>query len=197
MTRSTNHWMRDFVRSRGTYWGIAVMSFCEALFLPVPLEAVLIPYMIANRDKVWRIALAVTVACLLGGLVGYAIGYHGFQVIGRPLVESLEFTGALESFQSTFARHGFWAILSVAVSPVPFQVAMLGAGIARYSLWKFLLATAIARALRYFGLAWLVCRWGRQAADSWERHKIVVTVAALLIVAGCWAIATFALGGKP
>ena len=79
--------MQDFVYSRGAYWGIGAMSFCEALFLSVPLEAVLIPFMIANRDKVWRIVAVVTSACLLGGLDGYAIGYFGFQTVESPLVE--------------------------------------------------------------------------------------------------------------
>jgi membrane protein YqaA with SNARE-associated domain len=63
----------------------------------------------------------------------------------------------------------------VAVSPVPFQVAMLGAGFAKYSVWKFVLATAIARGIRYFGPGLLVCLWGRQATDFWEQHKMVAS----------------------
>lgn len=177
-------WKRRIEQSRHGFWMIGVASFLESIIVPIPLEVVLIPYMLARRDRIWWIATITTGACLLGALVGYGVGYFVFETAGRWLVETFGWSGALERFRSMFQQHGFLAVLGIGVLPIPFQVAMLAAGAAKYPLYLFVLAAGIARGIRYFGLALLVVAFGARAERLWDEHATAVGVAALLVCAG-------------
>lgn len=87
-----------------------------------------------------------------------------------------------------FAEHGFLAILAIGVIPIPFQIAMLVAGAAKYPLLLFVLAAIIARSIRYFGLALLVVLFGDRALALWRRHSrttaLVAVGAVVLLVIG-------------
>ena len=101
--------------------------------MPMPIERVLVPFMVANRDRLWRTATAVTVGCLLASLPGYALGLWFFDTLGRQLVDGLAWSDALAQFRTLFASHGFWAIVAVGVLPIPFQIAVLAAGLAHWA----------------------------------------------------------------
>lgn len=180
--RRVKHWLDRLARSRHDLTLIATISFMEAIIVPIPLELVLIPYMLKERQRVWAIAAAALAGCLVAALVGYFVGLALFESVGRWLLEVLQYTEQYQTFQDRFEQNGFWAIILVGVVPIPFQVAMLVAGSAGYSLPLFMLASAIARGIRYFGLALLVELVGDQALALWNRHSRLVG-GALLIVA--------------
>ena len=169
-------------------------SFLETTVVPIPIEVILIPYMAAERDRVWRIATLTLLGCLLGAFLGYAIGYFLFETIGLPIIGWAGWSEELETFRNLFDRHGFWAILAVGVLPIPFQVAMLAAGAASYPIAWFALAAVLARGVRYYGLAWLVKRFGPAALRRWRENKITATLAAAILLAVLWAAANW-LGG--
>jgi membrane protein DedA with SNARE-associated domain len=89
-----------------------------------------------------------------------------------------------------FRDHGFWAIVGIGVAPIPFQIAMLVAGASHYSIALFLLAAAIARGIRYYGLAALVRNFGDRAESLWQEHAgwVLAGVGALcaLLVGASW-----------
>jgi membrane protein YqaA with SNARE-associated domain len=163
-------------------------SFAETIIVPIPIELVLIPFMITNRHRLWRTAAVVTAGCLLASMVGYGIGYLFFDSAGRAVIEHFGWSAELDHFRSLFDQYGFWAIIAVGVIPIPFQIAMLAAGAAGYSIILFIVAATIARGIRYFGLALLVCLYGRHAEDYWKRHRarasVVATAAVLSLFAG-------------
>lgn len=167
---STPAWAQRWLHSRRALWGITALSALEATVLPVPLEVLLVPFMVANRRRLWRIATLVLLGCLLGAMVGYAVGYLAWNGLGRPLVELFGYEAAWERFVILFDAHGFWAIVAVGITPIPFQVAMLAAGAAHYPVLLFLLAAAFARGIRYYGLALVVTWIGPQAALLWRRN---------------------------
>ncbi|QCF24628.1 YqaA family protein [Hydrocarboniclastica marina] len=180
--RRVKHWLDRLARSRHDLTLIATISFMEAIIVPIPLELVLIPYMLKDRQRAWAIAAAALAGCLVAALIGYFVGLALFESVGRWLLEVLQYTEQYQTFQDRFEQNGFWAIILVGVVPIPFQVAMLVAGSAGYSLPLFMLASAIARGIRYFGLALLVELVGDQALALWNRHSRLVG-GALLIVA--------------
>lgn len=180
-------WLDRLAASRHDLTLIGALSFMEALIIPIPLELVLIPYMIKEHARAWPIATAALVGCLVGALVGYGIGLTLFETVGRWLLEALNYTEQFGVFQQRFQQDGFWAIVMVGVVPIPFQVAMLVAGAASYPILLFLLASAIARGIRYYGLALLVALVGDRAKAVWEKHSkpvgAVLLVLALLVIA--------------
>lgn len=175
-------WRRRLAESR---WPMAAMfwaSFAETIIVPIPIEVVLIPFMMARRHQVWRIAAVVTFGCLLASIVGYGVGYFFFWSAGQWLIDALGAGQDFQRFQEMFAEHGFFAIIAIGVIPIPFQVAMLAAGAAKYPILLFVVAATLARGIRYFGLALLVLLVGERALAFWNRHSRTTAIIALAVV---------------
>ncbi len=175
-------WLANLSESDNGLLLIGVASFLETIIVPIPIELVLIPYMLTNRDKIWRIAAVTTVGCLIGAIVGYGIGFFLFDTVGHWLIQTLDYQQAYKRFRHEFEAHGFWAILIIGIAPIPFQVAMITAGVAGYPLLLFLIASGIARGIRYFGLALLVVIFGARALTLWKSHSTVVGIGILLVI---------------
>lgn len=187
--RQAGPWLVRLQQSRHALWLLGTMSFLETIIVPIPIEIVLVPFMAANRTRVWTIATVTMTGCLLASLAGYGLGYFAYESAGRWLIETLQAGDAYDRYLAFFHRHGFLAIVVVGILPIPFQVAMIGAGLSGYPVTLFIVAAVIARGARYYGLAWLVLRFGTRVHALWQRHAVVVTVGAVLTL-----VALIALG---
>ena len=135
--------------------------------------------MLAKPGRIWRIAAATTADCVPGALVGYGVGIVLFDSVSRWLIATFGWVGAYDMFQARFAAHGFWAIVTIGLTPISFQIGMLAAGAAEYSVLLFIAAAAVARGLRYFGLGLLVRLFGAKALALWQRHSMATGIAVL------------------
>lgn len=178
----------DRLTSRHMLWGVGVASVLESTVVPIPLEIILIPIMQTNRKRIWRLALAALLGCIIGASIGYGIGFFLYESIGSQLVNLLGNQQEFENIQQAMHQQGFWFVLSVGVTPVPFQLAMIAAGLTSYSIPFFLLATAIARGVRYFGLALLVYHFGNRAERIYREHKTMAIIIITVVVIGIWIV---------
>lgn len=181
-SRLATRWLARIRRSKHVLWLLGVFSFLETIILPVPMELVLVPLMAVDKRRIWALATATTLGCLLASLVGYGVGMVLYQSVGTWFIEAMGMQQGYEAFQSLFERHGFVAILALGILPVPFQIAMITAGLSGYPVLLFALAALIARGLRYYGLGWLVYRFGDDAQAMWQRHAILVSLLAAVVV---------------
>jgi membrane protein YqaA with SNARE-associated domain len=177
------------------------LSFLEAIVLPIPLEAVLVPYMLLRRDLIWRIAGLALGGFLAASLVGYLIGDLAFATLGLPLIEAAGWQAAFADAKALFDRHGFWALVLIGLLPIPTQVAMLAGGAFGFPAALFVLAMGLSRGIRYFGLALLVLWLGPRAEailarlDAMpRRRRWLIRVAACAAALGL-AIAVIRLAG--
>lgn len=177
-------WFYRISRSRHMLWFLGLVSFLETIIVPIPIEVVLIPLMATNRSRIWTLATVATAGCLLASLVGYGVGMVLFQSVGTWFIETMGMQQSYEAFQAFFNQYGFVAILALGIVPVPFQIAMITAGLSGYPIYLFVLAALIARGIRYYGLAWLVYRFGERARDLWQQHAVLTSLAAAAIVIG-------------
>ena len=183
---------RRWIHSKHMVPATAVVSLLESTVLPIPLEVLLVPLMQARRDKLWLLAGAALLGCVLGAAGGYWIGAVLMDTVGAQVVGWMDQEEAMEDLKAGFNENGFLYVLWISLSPVPFQVAMLAAGAAGYSLWKFLLAAFISRAIRYFGLALVVWWLGDRAEAFIRRHRWPVAIATLVAAAAAvaWKLST-------
>lgn len=181
-------WLSRLNRSGHALWLLSGVSFLETIIVPVPIELVLVPFMVANRDRLWRSALVVTAGCLAASLVGYGAGYWLFESLGQWAIETFDWSSGYERFEELFGRYGFWAIVLLGIVPVPFQAAMLAAGAASYPVLLFVLAATIARGIRYFGLAALVRVFGERAEIIWRDHPVLGMLAMLGALAAIFGL---------
>lgn len=183
-TERAKRWFDRLKESKHMLWLLGVLSFLETIILPVPIEVVLIPLMALNRERLWLMATVTTVGCLLAALVGYGVGMALYQSVGTWFIDTMEMQTAYESFQQLFDQYGFAAILALGILPIPFQIAMITAGLSGYPIGLFVLAALIARGVRYYGLAWLVYQFGERAEALWKRHAILTSLGAAIVLVG-------------
>lgn len=181
---------KRMVQSKHMLKGITFASFLESTIVPIPLEAVLVPLMQARREKLWLIAFVATVGCIFGALLGYGIGYYLFDLLGDWVIETFSSQEQFEQVTSQMESQGFWFVLTLGIVPIPFQIAMLAAGATKYSIWLFVLASFIARSLRYFGLALVVYWAGNKAEDLIRKHKTKAMICITVFVIAIWLIST-------
>ena len=190
LTKNVKQKTRNFIDSKHMLSGITVASFLESTIVPIPLEAVMVPLMQARREKLWFIALMATIGCNIGAVFGYAMGYYLFDLIGDWVINSFSSAEQFETVKQKMQEQGFWFVMTLGIVPIPFQIAMLAAGATKYSLALFLLATTVARSIRYFGLALVVYYAGDKAEKVIKKHKTKALIGITAVVLIAWWLST-------
>ena len=180
--------LKKMIHSKRMLPSIALASFLESTVVPIPLETILVPLMQARRKQLWLIALVTTLGCLLGALLGYAVGFYLFDLTREWVMTYITNEAQFAQFQERMQKDGFLFIFSTGVTPVPLQIAMLTAGVSSYSLGLFMLATALGRIIRYFGLAILVYYFGNKTEKLVRKYKWQAGVAVLVLIIAFWSI---------
>jgi membrane protein YqaA with SNARE-associated domain len=189
MMRSLYEWMMRLAANKGAPWALAVVSFIESSFFPIPPDVMLIPMVLTRREKAWWYATIATVASVLGGLLGYAIGYFFYQAIGLPILEFYGREHALDSFITFVHEYGVPAVIIKGMTPIPYKVVTIAAGVAHMDLLAFIGASIVARAMRFFLVAGLLYWFGQPIREFIERRlSLVTTVFVVLLVGGFIAI---------
>src|SRR2546423_673664 len=166
-------------------WVMAAISFAESSFFPIPPDILLIPMILAQPRRAWLIATVCSIASVLGGFVGYAIGYFLFDAVGRPVLEFYHAMDKYDALKAAFAQWGAWIIILKGLTPIPFKLVTIASGVAQFDLLAFALASIVSRSLRFFLLAALLWRFGEPVRDFIEhRLMLVTTVIAAALVGG-------------
>jgi membrane protein YqaA with SNARE-associated domain len=162
---------------------MALISFAESSFLPLPPDVLLIPMTLAQPRRAWLIATVCTISSVLGAYVGYAIGFFLFDTIGLRVLDFYHLMDKYEAFKAAFAQWGAWIIIIKGLTPIPYKLVTIASGAAQFNLSAFTLASLVSRGLRFFVLAALLWRFGEPIRDFIERRLMLVTslVAALLV----------------
>lgn len=185
MLRRLYDWTMDIARHRHADTGLAVVAFVESSVFPVPPDVLLIPMILSDRARAWRVAFICTVASVLGGLAGYAIGMFLFEQIGRPLLEFYGYGARFAEFRETYNAWGAWAVFIAGVTPFPFKVITILSGVTALNVPVFIVAAIFARGIRFYLVAGLLWYFGEPVRVFIERRLgLLFTVACLLLVGG-------------
>jgi membrane protein YqaA with SNARE-associated domain len=185
MIRRLYDWTMAQAESRNALWVLAAVSFIEASVFPIPPDVLMIPMVLAAPRRAWLIAAVATLASVLGGLFGYAIGYFFFETLGQPILEALGKADMIETFNARFNGVGFWAVLIAGLTPFPFKVITIMSGWTAMPIFTFVTTAIIARALRFFIVAGLLRAFGTPIRDFIERYLgLVFTAFVVLLIGG-------------
>ena len=169
--------------------GLAALSFAESTVLPVPLETVVAPLMVGHPRRAASIALAIWLGCLAGALAFYMVGAWLVDPVVRPALEWLGLADDFRDMTDRLGREGlFLSVFLISFSPVPMQLATLGAGAAGGNILVFLAAIALSRGLRYFGLAVLARLVGPQIAGFGIPKRYLIP-GMVIVLALIWGVA--------
>lgn len=182
---SAKDWISRLDRSRHALWLLFAASMLETLLVPIPIEIILIPWMLCHPERKWTIAGVALAGNLAAASLGYGVGISVMEQWGDHLVGLFGSQEAFDAFRSRLQEEGFMAVATISITPVPFQIAILAAGASGYPYPLFLLAALLGRGVRYFGLALLVAVAGDAALRLWERHSKTIGLI-LLVLGGAW-----------
>jgi membrane protein YqaA with SNARE-associated domain len=166
-------------------WWLAAVAFAEASFFPVPPDVLLLLMGLARPRRAWEFAAICTVASVVGGALGYAIGYYLFDALMRTGIAHVLFgNDPLGAFEVWYARWGLWVILIKGLTPIPYKLVTIASGAAKFDFWVFMAASAVTRGTRFFIVATLLRYFGPVARDFIERWLMLVTSAVAAGVVG-------------
>lgn len=183
--RRMYNWCLEAAETKRAQYIMYAVSFAESSFFPLPPDLMLIPMILANRALAWKLALGATIYSVVGGLLGYIIGYYLFATIGQWIIETYALHEMFKRFHEEFQSYGFWIIALKGLTPIPFKLVTIASGVAHFNIPKFLVAATIARAFRFYLLSSLLYFFGPIAKQYIEKYLTLALLASLcIIVAG-------------
>ena len=193
MLRRLFAWTMGLAAHRHARWALAVVSFAESSFFPVPPDVVLVTMVLADRSRAWVLATICTVASVLGGLAGYAIGVLAFETLGHPILEFYGMVETYEDFSATFNAWGWFIIFAAGLTPLPYKVFTITSGVTGLALPVFIAGSVISRGIRFFAEAALLRIFGEPIRAFIERSMSLLTIAFVVLLLGGFALVRFVL----
>jgi len=158
------------------------ISFIEAIFFPVPPDALLIPMVLVKPEAGLWYATITTVGSILGASAGYWLGLRG----GRPLLLRYANGPTAARVEELFHRYDMWAIAMAGFTPIPYKVFAIAAGVFNLHFRRFLVASMLSRGARFYLVAVVVLAFGEQLAQFIIDHFGLLTLVLFLAVAGAY-----------
>ncbi|MGE0658404.1 MAG: YqaA family protein [Reyranellaceae bacterium] len=193
MFRRLYDWMMRLAGHRRAIPALAAISFAESSFFPIPPDVMLVPMVIAQRSKAFLIAGVCTLASVIGGLFGYAIGFFLFETIGAWVISVYHLEGAMQTFRDEFAQYGTWIILVKGLTPIPYKLVTIASGVAQFDLFTFVWASIVTRGARFFLVAALLWKFGEPIRAFIEKRLELVTWAFLVALVGGFVVVKYLL----
>ena len=122
MLRRFYDWMMSYSAHPRANWVLAGVSFTESSFFPLPPDPLYLAMLMANRERTWHLATLCTISSVLGGLLGYYIGYTLFETIGEWIIHAYKLEESFLRLKSGFQQWGFWLVVLKGLTPVPYKI---------------------------------------------------------------------------
>ena len=169
---------------------LAVVSFIESSFFPIPPDVMVIPMVISKKNDFIKIFLITTIFSVLGGLLGYLIGAFFFD-LGMEVMTYYGYENKLSSLKSSLINsEGFYAWLSIlflaGFTPLPYKVFTIASGLIGFNILIFIIISLISRGLRFFIVSYLSYKFGNLFTQFMEKHgsKWFTIIGILIVIIG-------------
>lgn len=173
-------WVLSFAHHKHSQTVLFIISFMESSFFPIPPDALLIPLCLGRRERAMRFAFITTLGSVLGAYLGYVIGYALL-----PVGEMIVGASRIEWLAGEFQERGNLYVFIAALTPIPFKLLTITAGVAKMNLLTFTVACIVGRSARFFAVAGLIWWAGPKARPLIDKYFNALCVAAVLLgVAG-------------
>ncbi len=180
MLDDLRRWLVDWADSPAGPAALAIIAAAESVVFPLPPDPLLIALALRNPDAALFLAALTTAASVAGGVVGHWLGSR----FGRPLLQRLH-SGRVERVESMFQRHGFWTVAIAGLTPIPYRVFTISAGVFDVPRLQFVLASILGRGLRFGTYGVLIFFWGDRVEEFLdERFDLIASVLVVGLVAG-------------
>jgi membrane protein YqaA with SNARE-associated domain len=183
MLRKVYDWVMSLAGSRHAPAALAVVSFAESSVFPIPPDVMLAPMVLAKPQKAFVYAAICSLASVIGGCLGYAIGYF-LEPVGIFLLRLIGHPEGQAAFQAWFAQWGLWVILIKGLTPIPYKLVTIASGLAHFDLFTFIWASVLTRSARFFLTATLLKYFGPAIREEVEKRLAIYTAVGVVVLGG-------------
>ncbi|PPQ32047.1 cytochrome B [Rhodoblastus sphagnicola] len=164
------NWTISLSESRHATWALAGVAFAESSFFPLPPDLILLPMSLAKPQKAWFYAAVCTVASVLGGAAGYAIGALLYDTLGQWIINLYGYASKIDALRAFYAQWGWAFILVKGMTPIPFKLVTIVSGLLAYNFALFMALSLVTRGARFFLLAAAMNTFGDFFRHFLEKH---------------------------
>jgi len=192
MLRRLYSWVLHWAKTPYGSWALFLLALSESSFFPVPPDVLLIALAVSIPKKSFKYALICTAGSLIGGCLGYLIGWQFMITVGEKIIQFYGLTHKMQYIKDLYMQYDAWAIGIAGFTPIPYKVFTISAGAFDINFTVFIIASAISRAARFFLVAWLIYLFGPKIKTFIEKYfNILAITFVVLLVAGFVIIKLF------
>jgi len=195
MIKRLYDWTMDKAAHAHAERWLFIISFIESSFFPIPPHPMLGLMCLARPDKALRYGAICTLASVLGGLFGYAIGYFAYEAIGVSLLKALGLWDSFPAAACYLREYGAEIILVKGATPIPFKLLTLTAGFIQMNLFTFIWASVLSRAFQFMLVGFLFWKFGRPIKAFIEKYLALLSAAFVVAVVGGFIAFSMLAGG--
>jgi membrane protein YqaA with SNARE-associated domain len=185
MLRRLYSWVIQWAETAYGTWALFLLAFCESSFFPIPPDILLIALAVAIPKRSLYYAMVCSAGSVLGGCLGYLIGWQFMVGIGEKIISFYNLTQKVEYIQGLYMQYDALAIGIAGFTPIPYKVFTISAGALGIDFSVFVIASLVSRSLRFFLVGWLIYRFGSGIQAFIEKYFNTLAVAfTVLLVAG-------------
>lgn len=170
MMKRLYNWIMSMVSGPKAMVALCSVSFAESSFFPIPPDILLIPMVLKEREKAFRMAFYCTLFSVIGGIFGYAIGHFLYETVGVPILDFYNYRESFEGFCKNYNTYGAWIVFGAGLTPFPYKIITIASGVTGLNFGVFMLASILARGLRFYLVAFLLWKWGKPMKDFIEKN---------------------------
>jgi membrane protein YqaA with SNARE-associated domain len=179
-------WMMKNAQGKHAWAALAGFAFAEASFFPIPPDVMLLPMMLADRKRAFKLAAWCALWSVIGGMLGYAIGSFFWDTAGQWIIHMLHVPEArVQAMRLAYTHHAYLIVMQ-GLTPIPYKLVTIASGLAGVPFALFMLYSAVARSLRFIVLEGLLIYWfGEQAQAILDKYlELALIIFLVLVVAG-------------
>jgi len=165
-------------------YALFLIAFVESSFFPIPPDVFLIAMCVAIPAKSFRYAAICSVASVLGGALGYGLGFWFMDSVGMPIVEWYGLADKYAVVQDYFRQYDVWIVGTAGFTPIPYKLFTITAGFVQSNFLSFMLVSLVARSARFFLVAWLIWKFGPRISSFIDKYFNILSIAFIILLAG-------------
>jgi len=182
------NWTLSLAGHRHALVVLALIAFVESSVFPIPPDVLIIPMVLATRQRWIAIAAVCTVASVAGGLAGYGVGFYLYETVGRAIVEFYGYANKFETFQQWYHEFGLMIVFAAGLTPLPYKVFTIASGVAALDLWSFTGGSVVSRGMRFFAVAGLLWYFGEPIRLFIEKYLNILAVIFTVLLIGSFVL---------
>ena len=189
--KRTYNWALEKAQHKNAKWYLSLISFAESSFFPIPPDVLLIPMALASKTKALFYAFMCSLFSVLGGILGYAIGYFFYNSLGIYIVEFYHLENSFNIFENYYKEFGILIVLGAGITPFPYKFITIASGVFGLNIFLFIIVSIVGRGLRFYLIAILLYFFGEKIKLIIDKYFNILTIMFFILLVGSVFIIRF------